>query len=64
MLGMGTNGNFYELRGESILELKLKRLVFVPFFMRLTLDYDYMFSETDFTKEKNHSHPTTGTPNS
>ena len=32
MLGMGTNGNFYELRGESILKLKLKKLVFVPFF--------------------------------
>ena len=27
----GTNGNFYELRGESILELKLKELVFVIF---------------------------------
>ena len=31
MLGMGTNGNFYELRGENILELKLKKLVFVIF---------------------------------
>ena len=31
MLGMGTNGNFYELRGESILEVKLEKLVFVIF---------------------------------
>ena len=27
--------------------------------MRLTLDYDYMCSETDFTREKSHFHPNT-----
>ena len=32
--------------------------------VRLTLDYDYMCSETDFTQEKSHLHPTTRIPNS
>ena len=30
----------------------------------LTLDYDYMCSETDFTQEKSHFHPTSIIPNS
>ena len=30
----------------------------------LILDYDYMCSETDFTKEKSHFHPTSRIPNS
>ena len=30
----------------------------------LILDYDYMCSETDFTQEKSHFHPTSSVPNS
>ena len=38
---------------------------FVHFFgVCLTLDYDYMCSETDLTQEKSHFHPTTRIPNS
>ena len=32
--------------------------------MCLTLHYDYMCSETDFSQEKRHFHPITGIPNS
>ena len=31
--------------------------------MRLTLDYDYMCSETDFTQGYIHFHPTSRIPN-
>ena len=34
------------------------------FWVFLTLDYDYTCSETDFTQEKSHFHPTTRIPNS
>ena len=37
----------------------------ISFFgVHLTLEYDYMNSEADFTQEKNHFHPTTRIPNS
>ena len=42
------------------------RSAFVIFFrcVLLTLDYDYMCSEIDFTQKKSHFYPTTGIPNS
>ena len=32
--------------------------LFMIFFVVLILDYDYMCSESDFTQEKRHFHPT------